>query len=86
MTPWQVAARKAATVRVTPVYRRDPYNFSSVTTSNGTNPRVTIPATGPHAAGAPPPVSARTVIDYTVTTTGTETWPGYGNNLGTPVA
>lgn len=84
MTPWQVAGRKTQTVKRVPVYARDPYNFSSVSASSGTNhPRVCIPATGPNAIGAPPPVSVRTVESYIVTVTGTNA-SDYGNNLHTP--
>lgn len=84
MTPWQVAARRAPTVSRKPVYGYDPYNFSHVTTSNGTNPRVAIPATGPHAIGAPPPSSTRQVVAVEVTVIGTNASAEYGNNLGGP--
>ena len=83
-TPWQVAAYKKPTVKRTPVYAYDPYNFSLVTTSNGTNPPVTIPATGPNAAGAVFPTSARTVINVLVEVVGTNAVVEYGNNLAGP--
>lgn len=78
--PWQLAARKAPRVRKTYVYKRDPYNFSHVTTSNGTNPQIVIPCTGPHAAGAVWPVSAPTIESVQVTLTGTTTNVVYGVN------
>lgn len=81
-TPWQLANvnRRPVTVR-TPVFVRDTYNFSSVSVSNGTNPTVAIPATGPNAAGAPPPSSTRSVDHYEVTVTGTERNVVYGVNV-----
>lgn len=81
-TPWQLANvnRHPATVRK-PVYARDTYNFSSVSVSNGTNPTVAIPATGPNSAGAPPPSDVRTVLSYDITTTGTLQNVVYGVNV-----
>ena len=84
-TPWQVAGRRTPLVtRRVEKYTYDPYNFSHVTSTNGTNVAVTVPCTGPNAAGATPPTSARQVESVTVLTTGTEGDVVYGNNFGTP--
>lgn len=71
-------------VQKTPVYAYDPYNFSHVTTTSGTNPAITIPTIGIHAIGATQPTSTRTVVAVEVTVIGTNPNPGYGNNFGTP--
>lgn len=80
-TPWQIAAHKAPTVKRKPVYGYQPYDFSHITTSNGTNPRVTIPATGPHAIGATPPTDRRQIVAVEITVVGTNASDEYGNNL-----
>jgi hypothetical protein len=66
------------------IYAYDPYNFSHVTTTSGTNIQVIVPATGPHAAGAPPPRDTRTVVE--IISLGTTARVEYGNNFGTPGA
>lgn len=84
-TPWQVAGPRQPTRRQTvDVFARDTYNFGWPTTTSGTNVELVIPATGPNAAGAPPPTSARTIIETTIIMTGTEVGVVYGNNLGDP--
>jgi hypothetical protein len=45
------------------VYKRDTYNFSSVSITNGDLPKVAIPATGPNAAGATVP-NASPAVDH----------------------
>ena len=84
-TPWQVANRRFPPRRKrVETYVYDPYNFSHVTTTNGTNVAVTVPSTGPNAAGATPPTSARQIESVTIITYGTEKDVVYGNNLGSP--
>lgn len=86
-TPWQVAGRRfPPKSRRIETYAYDPYNFSHVTTTNGTNVTLVIPCTGPNSAGAPPPTSVRTVTGVTIIVTGGTDTPGYGNNFGTPPA
>ena len=86
-TPWQVAnVKRRIQYRRIEAYKYDPYNFSHVTTTNGTNVAVTVPATGPNAAGATPPTSTRQIESVTVIATGTERDVIYGNNLGSPRA
>ena len=84
-TPWQVAGHRfPPKSRRIEDYAYDPYNFSHVTVTNGTNATLVIPPTGPNSIGAPPPTSARTITSVTFITTGGTDTPGYGNNLGTP--
>jgi len=83
-TPWQAAARRKTVYKKTAVYTYDPYNFSHVTTSNGTNPPMVIPCTGPGSAGAIPPSSSPQVAYVVMTATGTN-WPEMGSNLHQPV-
>ena len=85
-TPWAVAARRAPTLKRTFFYTYDPYNFSHVTAYSGFNPRVVVPATGPHAIGAPPPTSARQIAFVEVMVVEPGPPSGYGNNLGGPGA
>lgn len=82
-TPWQIAARQKPKVRTTYVTAYDPYNFSHVTTSSGTNPPVVIPCTGPGSAGAVPPTARPQIVAIVVTATGTNQ-PEYGSNLPRP--
>ena len=78
-TPWQLAQPTQATVRKIEHYKRDPYNFSSVSVSQGTNPVVYIPQDGPHAAGAIPPSRFPEVASVEVIVTGS-LGPTYGVN------
>jgi hypothetical protein len=82
-TPWQIAARKAPRATTTYVVAYDPYNFSHITTTNGTNPPLTIPCDGPGAAGAVPPTSRPEIVAIEITLSGTNQ-PTYGSNLGEP--
>ena len=82
-TPWQSAGRKPVTYAKKIVARYDPYNFSHVTTTNGTNPPLTIPCTGPGSAGAVPPSSSPQVEAIVVTAYGTDA-PVYGSNFARP--
>ena len=83
-SPWQVALpRRPQHVKKIDVYAYDPYNFSHLTTTSGTNPVIRIPAVGPNAAGAVYPTSARTIVDVIVKVWGTHA-PDYGNNSGVP--
>jgi hypothetical protein len=87
-TPWQVAAagRRPPPARRIEHYVRDPYNFSHLTVSNGTNPQLRIPPTGPNSAGAPPPTSAPTIESVEIIVYGTNPNATYGVNTGTPVS
>ena len=82
-TPWQVAAQKKPKYEKTVVTEYDPYNFSRVTQSNGTNPPLVIPCDGPGAAGAVPPSSSPQVETIIVTAHGTDA-PVYGSNFARP--
>jgi hypothetical protein len=82
-TPWQSAGRKKPTYVKKIVAQYDVYNFSHVTTSNGTNPPLRIPCDGPNAAGAPPPSSSPQIETIIVTSQGTDA-PVYGSNFARP--
>lgn len=84
-TPWQSAARKRVTYEKKIVASYDPYNFSHVTTTNGTNPPLVIPCDGPGAAGAVPPSSSPQVETIIVVSHGTDA-PIYGSNFARPTA
>lgn len=77
--PFVLAQPKQAKVAKTTVYTRDPYNFGYVSISNGTNPPVYIPPSGPNSAGAVTPTLARQIdhVDVVVTQAGA---PVYGPN------
>lgn len=82
-TPWQSAVRKKPTYEKKIVTRYDVYNFSHLTTTNGTNPALVIPCDGPGAAGAVPPSSSPQVETIIVTSHGTDA-PIYGSNFARP--
>lgn len=80
-TPWQIAAAKPVEVRKRTVYARDPYNNPWTSANPGDDGQpVRVPACGPAAAGAVPPLKELQVARVDVTQTGTNV--EYGNNLG----
>lgn len=82
-TPWQIAAAKPQSVRKRTIYARDPYNqpWTSVNRGDDGQP-VRVPACGPAAAGAVPPLKELQAARVEVTVTGTNV--EYGNNRGEP--
>lgn len=83
-TPWQLAGRKLPNVRRVDVLKRDPYNFNTVSVSQGTNnPVVTLPMTGPHSAGAVPPLMFQSLVEVQVIVNGSN-GPEYGVNSHQP--
>jgi hypothetical protein len=84
-SPWQLSARKKTAYKKTYVYQYDPYNFSHVSVSHGTNEAVIIPCDGPHAAGAVTPSSAPQVLAIVLTATGTNQFE-MGSNFHQPLA
>jgi hypothetical protein len=82
-TPWQIAAAKPPQVRKRTIYARDPYNMPWTSANPGDDGQpVRVPACGPAAAGAVPPLKELQVASVEVTLAGTNT--EYGNNLGQP--
>lgn len=83
-TPWQMTRRTQPTVRKQEVFKRDLYNFTATSISQGTNqPVVNIPSMGPAAAGAVPPTKYPEVETVVVTITGS-IGPDYGVNSHQP--
>jgi hypothetical protein len=84
-TPWQMTRRTQPTVRKREVFKRDLYNFTATSISQGTNqPVVRIPSMGPAAAGAIPPNKYPEIASVEVIITGS-IGPEYGANSHQPV-
>lgn len=77
--------RTQPTVRKQEVFKRDLYNFTATSISQGTNqPVVRIPSMGPAAAGAIPPNKYPEIETVVVTVTGS-IGPDFGVNSHQPV-
>lgn len=76
--------RTQPTVSKQEVFKRDLYNFTATSISQGTNqPVVRIPSMGPAAAGAIPPNKYPEIETVVVTITGS-VGPDYGVNSHQP--
>lgn len=84
--PFQLANRKAPTIKKHAVFSRDPYNFPVPPTKPGASTTLAsglwqgIPACGPNAAGATPPTLYQSVAEVEITVTGSTT-ADYGKNF-----